>query len=101
MKDGYFLWPDLHLGLDPSHCHGVVMFLWRGTHERHGTMECTIMDGDVIRYGTSIQVNRRLLASVVQYQADVARYEEQLALFKEGLRRTEPREPARPTGIQA
>lgn len=66
MKGGHFIWPDLHLGIDPSQCAGVVLFLWRGTHERHCTMTSEIIDADTIRYGSSIQINHRLLRSAVQ-----------------------------------
>lgn len=100
MTGGYFLWPDLHLGLDPSHCSGVVIFMWHGTHERHCTMECTLLENGVTRYGTSIQVNRRLLASVVSYQQRMAKYEENMALYEEGVNKRKPKKPTAPTGLR-
>ncbi|KAF8596792.1 hypothetical protein BDV93DRAFT_48781 [Ceratobasidium sp. AG-I] len=100
LSGGYFLWPDLHLALDPSKCNGVVLFLWRGTHERHCTMECELLDNGVTRYGTSIQVNGRLLASVLRYHQEEAQYQEDMEAWVEGGRRgKKPTAPVKPTGL--
>ncbi|KAG8700033.1 hypothetical protein FRC08_004967 [Ceratobasidium sp. 394] len=101
MKGGHFLWPDLHLGLDPSNCNGVVLFIWRGTHERHCTMSSEILDDDVIRYGTSIQVNERLLASVLSYEKKMRDYEEDLEMWKETGKGKKPKRPTPPEGYKA
>jgi hypothetical protein len=100
MEGGHFLWPDLHLGLDPSKCNGVVLFLWRGTHERHCTIECKIMnDQKVIRYGTSIQVNQGLLSRTVRYHQDMAAYKVSREFWeKHGCVGPEPVMPLQPTG---
>lgn len=71
MKGGYLIWPDLHLALKIVDCTGVVILLWRGTHERHCTMTSETLDNGVIRYGTSIQVNKRLFESVQKYHTDL------------------------------
>lgn len=100
MEGGYFLWPDLHLGLDPSKCNGVVLFIWRGTHERHCTMRGRVLDNGVTRYGTSIQVNSRLFSKAMQYQKKQALWEEEKALWEtNGKRGKMPRAPKPPTGI--
>lgn len=67
MKGGYLIWPDLHLALKVVHCHGFVILFWRGTHERHCTVTSETLDYGVIRYGTSIQVNKKLLRSVKRF----------------------------------
>ncbi|KAF8602203.1 hypothetical protein BDV93DRAFT_217727 [Ceratobasidium sp. AG-I] len=64
MKGGYFIWPDLHLGIDPSACGGVVFFLWRGIYERHGTMTAVQLDANLWRYGCSMQVNQHLVDKI-------------------------------------
>ncbi|QRV83590.1 hypothetical protein RhiJN_11606 [Ceratobasidium sp. AG-Ba] len=67
MEGGYLIWPDLHLALKIVHCLGLVLILWRGTHERHCTIASKILDPKVIRYGTSLQVNEKLFNSVQSY----------------------------------
>ncbi|KAG8712849.1 hypothetical protein FRC08_014015 [Ceratobasidium sp. 394] len=64
MKGGYFIWPDLHLGIDPRLCDGVVMFLFRGIYDRHGTTTQEQISPTVTRYGCSLQVNKRLISKV-------------------------------------
>ncbi|KAG9126245.1 hypothetical protein FRC07_004299 [Ceratobasidium sp. 392] len=64
MKGGYFIWPELHLGIDPSKCTGIVLYIWRGVHNRHGTVTQVQVNENVIRYGCSIQVNKRLIAKI-------------------------------------
>ncbi|KAG8718635.1 hypothetical protein FRC08_004773 [Ceratobasidium sp. 394] len=67
MKGGYLVWPDLHLALKIVHCSGVVLLFWRGTHERHSTILSETTDNSVIRYGTSLQVNKKVFNSVQRY----------------------------------
>ncbi|KAG8717136.1 hypothetical protein FRC08_008126 [Ceratobasidium sp. 394] len=67
LRGGYLIWPDLHLALKIVHCSGVVLLFWRGTHERHCTILSKTLDDSVIRYGTSLQVNKRLFNSVQNY----------------------------------
>ncbi|KAG8723884.1 hypothetical protein FRC09_001352 [Ceratobasidium sp. 395] len=67
MKGGYLIWPDSHLALRIVHCTGAVLLLWRGTHERHATILSETTDPSVTRYGTSIQINKRLFNAVQQY----------------------------------
>ncbi|KAG9084928.1 hypothetical protein FRC07_013503, partial [Ceratobasidium sp. 392] len=67
MEGGYLIWPDVHLALRIVRCTGAVILLWRGTHERHSTILSNIVDDSVIRYGTSLQVNKRLFNLVQQY----------------------------------
>ncbi|KAF8603285.1 hypothetical protein BDV93DRAFT_523360 [Ceratobasidium sp. AG-I] len=64
MEGGYFIWPDLHLGIDPRKCNGIVLFLWRGIYERHGTVTQRKISDTVTRYGCSIQVNKRLIGTI-------------------------------------
>lgn len=66
MKGGYFIWPDIHLGVDPSAFPGVLIFLWRGNHERHCTTTSELMDNGVMRYGSSMQVNQQLVHRVAK-----------------------------------
>ncbi|KAG8779466.1 hypothetical protein FRC12_024227 [Ceratobasidium sp. 428] len=67
MKGGYLFWPDLHLALRIVHCTGVVLLFWRGTHERHATILSETVDPSVTRYGTSLQVNKKLFNAVTRY----------------------------------
>jgi hypothetical protein len=71
MKGSYLIWPDLHLALKIVHCSGVVIMFWRGTHERHCTMVSETLDETIARYGTSIQVNKKLFNSVQKYHKDI------------------------------
>ncbi|KAF8602967.1 hypothetical protein BDV93DRAFT_556890 [Ceratobasidium sp. AG-I] len=100
MEGGHFLWPDLHLGLDTSKCNGVVLFIWRGTHERHCTMESKIFKNGVTRYGTSVQVNSRLLARNLAYQKKQAEWELEMEVWREnGEMGDAPVQPEQPTGL--
>ncbi|KAF8597444.1 hypothetical protein BDV93DRAFT_429352, partial [Ceratobasidium sp. AG-I] len=67
LKGGFLIWPDLHLALKIVQCSGFVILFWRGTHERHCTVTSDTLDKGVIRYGTSIQVNKRLFDSVRKF----------------------------------
>ncbi|QRV92827.1 hypothetical protein RhiJN_20845 [Ceratobasidium sp. AG-Ba] len=96
MKGGYLIWPDLHLALKIVHCSGVVMLFWRGTHERHCTILSECLDKKIARYGTSLQVNKRLFDSVQKYYG---RLEEILA-WELGDRSTPcPERPPQPHGL--
>ncbi|KAG8769408.1 hypothetical protein FRC12_004989 [Ceratobasidium sp. 428] len=73
MKGGYLYWPDVHVALKIIHASGMVIMIWRGTHERHCTVISEVLDSSIERIGTSIQVNRNLFTEVQKYhqQLDV------------------------------
>jgi hypothetical protein len=98
MEAGQFIWPDLHLGLDPPKCNGIALFLGHGSHERHYTIECKIMnDQKVIQYRNSIQVNQGLLSQTVKYHQEMAAYQVQQEFEKHGRAGAEPVIPVQPT----
>ncbi|KAF8596029.1 hypothetical protein BDV93DRAFT_514475 [Ceratobasidium sp. AG-I] len=66
MNGGIFIWPDLHLGVDPTSCPGVLLYVWRGNHEQHCTVSSELLDNGVIRFGSSMQVNRHLVNRVAK-----------------------------------
>ncbi|KAG8724433.1 hypothetical protein FRC09_018721 [Ceratobasidium sp. 395] len=87
MKGGLFAWGDSHVVINPQAiCWGVVMFMWRGTHERHCTVTSEHLDQDTIRIGTSIQVNERL-------REYAAKYQESQKAYEQGRRKTKPVQP--------
>ncbi|KAG9091260.1 hypothetical protein FS749_016675 [Ceratobasidium sp. UAMH 11750] len=96
MEGGCLIWPDLHLALKIVHCSGVVILLWRGTHERHCTITSKILDSSIVRYGTSLQVNEKLFKSVQSYHEKLEAIERwELA----GCKGTCPNFPALPTDL--
>ncbi|KAG9095912.1 hypothetical protein FS749_009473 [Ceratobasidium sp. UAMH 11750] len=101
MEGGHFLWPDIHLGIDPSKSNGVVIFFWRGTHEQHCTIETKVYpETGVRRYGTSIQVNKRLLNETIKYHQAFAEYQVELELWEvHGRDGPKPVAPIQPTGL--
>ncbi|CAE6434032.1 unnamed protein product [Rhizoctonia solani] len=101
MQDGHFLWPDLHLMIDTSRCNGVVIFYWRGTHERHCTMESYNLEGKkVTRYGTSVQVNRNLLRRTITYHILMEKWKESMAEWEfNGSQGPSPAQPVQPVDL--
>ncbi|KAG8723460.1 hypothetical protein FRC09_003266, partial [Ceratobasidium sp. 395] len=102
MEGGQFLWPDIHGGVDPSQSNGVVIFFWRGTHERHCTIESKVYEEEtgVRRYGTSLQVNKTLLRETLKYHQAMANYKvEQEAYEASGCEGKAPVEPVQPGGL--
>ncbi|KAF8594899.1 hypothetical protein BDV93DRAFT_515414 [Ceratobasidium sp. AG-I] len=64
--NGYCVWSDLHLGLDPTAFPGVLIFLWRGNHERQCTTTLELPHGYTMGLSSFMQIKEQLVDKVAK-----------------------------------